>query len=311
MSHRFAFGPGGLLVVCMLFASGGVARAQASPAAASAAEGEEKARAHFRLGRAYYENGDFTQAAAEFEAAYKISQRAQLLYNIYLAYRDANDTRHSAEALRQYLQLEKEVENRGQLEARLAALDRSLAEDEAKPAPMAATAAPSPTSAAQNGTASPDNPPPIAASADIAPSQSMAQTVAIPADSRPAPDHTLPIVLMAAGGALVVGSVVTGVLTLKKRGDLATVETQCKKLGTCNMLSPERVAELDAKRSSGQTLAVVTDILLFGGLAVAATGAALFLFSPGRADERPEGQRASLSVACMPGACAGRLDLAF
>jgi hypothetical protein len=320
MSHRLAFGPVVLLVVCMLSTSSGVVRAQAAPAAATG-EGEEKARAHFRLGRAYYENGDFAQAAAEFESAYRISQRAQLLYNIYLAYRDANDTRHSAEALRQYLKLEKEVENRGQLEARLAALDRSLAEEQAKPvtAPAgAATAqAPAPLSAqdepptAQNGTLSgPATPPPTAARSDIDPSQSMARPVANPADSRPTPNHTLPIVLMASGGALVAGSVVTGLMVLGKRSDLAAAETQCKKLGTCDMLPAARVSELESKRSSGQTLAVVTDVLLFGGLAVAATGAALFLLSSG-GEARPEAQRASLSFACKPGACAGRIDLAF
>jgi hypothetical protein len=58
-------------------------------------------------------------------------------------------------------------------------------------------------------------------------------------------------------------------------------------------------------------LAVVTDVLLFGGLAIAATGAVLFLLSPGGREERPEAQRASLSFACKPGACAGRIDLAF
>src|ERR1700748_2588956 len=87
--------------------------AQAAPGAPSA-DDEEKARGHFRLGRAYYDNGDFAQAAIEFEAAYRISGKAALLYNIYLAYRDASDTRHAADALRKYLQLEQKIENRGQ-----------------------------------------------------------------------------------------------------------------------------------------------------------------------------------------------------
>ncbi|HKU44545.1 MAG TPA: tetratricopeptide repeat protein, partial [Polyangiales bacterium] len=108
-----------------------------------AAANEEAARAHFRLGRAHYDNGNFAQAAVEFEEAYRISQRAALLYNIYLAYRDANDTKNAAEALRKYLALEKNIENRGQLESRLAALDRSLVEN---PQPSAA-AAPAPTQA--------------------------------------------------------------------------------------------------------------------------------------------------------------------
>jgi tetratricopeptide (TPR) repeat protein len=117
----------------------------ATPSLTQAAEGEEQARAHFRLGRAYYENGDFGKAATEFESAFRISQRPGLLYNIYLAYRDASDVPHAAEALRKYLELEKEVENRGQLTARLAAMDRALAEEAAQSAAAAEAPAAAPS----------------------------------------------------------------------------------------------------------------------------------------------------------------------
>jgi tetratricopeptide (TPR) repeat protein len=120
MPIRYGLGLGLLLSFAL---SAAITHAQAAP---SAAETEEQARAHFRLGRAHYDNGNFAQAAVEFEEAYRISQRAALLYNIYLAYRDANDTRNAAEALRKYLALEQNIENRGQLESRLAALDKSL-----------------------------------------------------------------------------------------------------------------------------------------------------------------------------------------
>lgn len=304
MSHRFAFGLGVLLAVCMLSASTDI-RAQAAGPSAAPSEGEEKARARFRLGRAYYDNGDFAQAAVEFEAAYRISQRAALLYNIYLAYRDASDMRHAAEALRKYLALEKEIENRGQLEARLAALDRTLAEEEAKPEPTPAAPAPAP---AQDAIPQADLGPQPTAAPELSPTQAAAQPVAIPAEARPSTNQTLPVVLMASGGALLAGALVTGLITLGKRSDLADAEAQCEKLGTCNMLPVARARELESTRSSGQTLAVVTDILLFGGLAVAATGAVLFFLNSG-GPERPETQRAGF--ACAPGACAGRLNLEF
>ena len=61
---------------------------------------------------------------------------------------------------------------------------------------------------------------------------------------------------------------------------------------------------------SGKTLAVVTDVLLFGGLATAAVGGLLlFLKKPKRdaaADEKPQAQ-----FACTRGGCAAGVALRF
>src|ERR1700755_2827158 len=91
MRLRYGFSVLGLASILVL--SPALSYAQSGP---SDADAEEQARAHFRLARAYYDNGDFAQAGIEFEEAYRISQRAALLYNIYLAHRDANDTRKAA-----------------------------------------------------------------------------------------------------------------------------------------------------------------------------------------------------------------------
>jgi len=268
-------------------------------------ENEEKARAHFRLGRAYYDNGDFAKAAVEFEAAYAISQRAALLYNIYLAYRDANDTRNAAEALRKYLQLESKVENRGQLESRLAALERSLKENPPPPvaaaapsAPAAAPAAPAPQPKAAEA------PPPDMVAGEPSPALTHPEPVAAKGK---ADNQLLPIILMGAGGALVVGSVVTGIMTLGKRGALSDAQDQCKKAGNCQSLTPERYAQLEDDKSAGKTLAVVTDVLLFGGLAAGGTGLVLFLLNRGH--ETPSSTTANL--ACAPGACVANVHGQF
>jgi tetratricopeptide (TPR) repeat protein len=304
-----------LIALCLTATGVRVARAQAAQAPGAGAAGaisadaEEKARAHFRLGRAHYDNGDFAQAAVEFESAYRISQRAALLYNIYLAYRDASDTRHAAEALRKYLQLEQKVENRGQLESRLAALDRSLADGTA-PAPTQTAAAP-----LQPAAATPSQPsslqPSAAATAPateaVAPVQATASTELDTAPSRPLP--ILPIVLMGTGGAMMAGSIITGVMTLGKKSDLSDAQAECTKLGNCQSLTTERVAELKAAQNSGKTLALVTDILLFGGLAVAGTGAVLFFLRPGSQERAPAATSAAL--ACAPGACMGTLRTQF
>jgi tetratricopeptide (TPR) repeat protein len=284
------------------------AAAQAAPPAPTP-EDEEKARGHFRLGRAHYDNGDFAEAAVEFESAYRISQRSALLYNIYLAYRDANDTRHAADALKKYLQLEAKVENRGQLESRLAALERSLKEGPAAgptPAPaIAATAvaaAPQPSAAAQASATQP-----MAANEVSAPDQASAP--ASESSGSSGPNQLLPIVLMSTGGAMIVGSVITGVMTLGKHSTVSDAYDACTKANDCQSLPPARVAELESASSSGKTLAIVTDILLFGGLAVAGTGTVLFLLNNGKSEHAPSATTAS--IACAPGACVGALRTRF
>jgi tetratricopeptide (TPR) repeat protein len=308
---HFAARIGTTLLALWLGTASLAAHAQATPAAdptANATEAEEKARAHFRLGRAHYDNGDFAQAAVEFESAYRISQRAALLYNIYLAYRDANDTRHAADALRKYLQLEQKVENRGQLESRLAALDRSLADGSA-PTPSATAA-----TAAQPKAADPSQPAglqpaaaPLSPTEAAAPSAATASAASSSAPSRPLP--LLPIILMGTGGAMIVGSVITGVMTLGKKSELSDAQDSCTKLGNCQSLTPSRLAELKAAQSSGKTLALVTDILLFGGVAVAGTGAVLFFLRPGSTQE--PAAPPSVALACAPGACMGTLRAQF
>jgi tetratricopeptide (TPR) repeat protein len=294
MPIRSAFGLGVLLAVVL---SAAITRAQATP---SAAETEEQARAHFRLGRAHYDNGNFAQAAVEFEEAYRISQRAALLYNIYLAYRDANDTRNAAEALRKYLALEKNIENRGQLESRLAALDKSL-KDNPSP-PVATSASPAgPTTPAES--AQPLAPAP--AEADTTPAPGAAVAASEPA-ARPFP--VLPVVLMGTGGVMAVTSIITGIMANGKSGEWADAREACEDAGDCNALSSARVQELEDIKSSGQTLAVVTDILLFGGLAVAGTGVVLFLLDQGASEKAPA---TTAGLACVPGACGAKLRTTF
>jgi tetratricopeptide (TPR) repeat protein len=284
------------------------AHAQSEPSEAD----EEQARAHFRLGRAHYDNGEFSDAAGEFESAYRISKRPALLYNLYLAYRDANDLPHAADALRHYLELEKKIENRGQLEARLAALDRSLAQTHAESQQTAAPVTTQPSvSASATPVPSPEVLTPPRAAESVAP--------APPAPARPnstnvvgysaRPNQTLPIVLAVTGGAMVVASVVTGMVTLGKKSDLSKAQADCQRAHDCNALSPAKVSDLESKKSSGQTFAVLTDVLLFGGLAVAATGAVMFLLNRGSAERNDAAS--GLAIACAPGGCAASWRATF
>ena len=46
-----------------------------------------EARQHFMIGKTLYDAGRFQQAAEEFDSAYQLSKRPQLLYNVYVAHR--------------------------------------------------------------------------------------------------------------------------------------------------------------------------------------------------------------------------------
>jgi tetratricopeptide (TPR) repeat protein len=268
-----------LLCLCGQLPSGRVS-AQARPAS-PAASTEVQAREAFERGRIHYDNGEFAKASVAFEEAYKLSGREGLLYNLYLAYRDANEQEKAAEALRQYLARVEVIENRAQLEARLKALDEGIAQ---RKAAEAAEAAERERAAAAAAAA------PVAA-ASQAPGQA----------AEPAPGRwwLVPVTVMSAGGALMLGSIATGVMANNKAKEL---EDGCDG----NMCT----SDLKSTADSGKTLAVVTDVLLFGGLATAAVGGVLLLLKKpkkdARADSAPEAH-----FACTRAGCAGGVSLRF
>ena len=96
-----------------------------------AQDDEDIARTHFEAATAYYERGDFEEAIREFQRAYDLSSRPQLLHNIYLAYRDLQDGANAAAFLRRYLEEAEDIDNRALLERRLHELEASR-EDEAE-----------------------------------------------------------------------------------------------------------------------------------------------------------------------------------
>ena len=274
------------------------AQAQAKPAAqakptisakpaAAAASPENQAREAFERGRIHYDNGDFARAAAAFEEAYKLSGREGLLYNLYLSYRDANQQEKAAEALRQYLAKVEVIENRAQLESRLKALDAGIAQRKAAEAKEAEDRAHAAQRHAEQEQA-------LAAQR----AAHDAQTAA-PVDEKKKWWLT-PVIVMGAGGALMVGSLATGLISTSKANDL---EEQCPSGKNCD---PALKSEAD----SGRTLAVVTDVLLFGGLATAAVGGVLLLL------KKPKKQRAlqdspRANVSCSRVGCAGSVSLRF
>lgn len=114
----------GSLMLAMIGLACGPASGLAQPRSA-----DEQARERFEAGRAHYDAGRFSEALVEFEAALELSGRATLLYNIYLCRIDLGDIDRAADALRRYLATaEIEADERPSLQARLAALERRIAE---------------------------------------------------------------------------------------------------------------------------------------------------------------------------------------
>ena len=149
---------------------------------------DEEARQHFQLGRTFYDSGRFQQAVEEFQAAYKLSGRPQLLYNVYVAERDAGQLQNAVDALRGYLEKVPDAPDRVNLKARLESLEaqaRRQTEQEALTKQVAEKPA--------------------------------AQT---PATRTEIKHSVVPWVLTGTGAALLVGSVATGVMAKGKANDL-------------------------------------------------------------------------------------------
>jgi tetratricopeptide (TPR) repeat protein len=267
--------------IAMLGAAGAHAQTAAAPDGADGARVEEIARQHFQLGRAQYESGQFREAAASFERAHELSKREVLWYNIYLAYRDAGDNAKAAEALRNYLTGVEQMDNRAHLEARLASLDRLVQEEQAREEQARAA------EAAGRG-------------AEPAQSAEPAATSDQPAEPPPADESPsiVPYVLLGVGGAMMIGGVVTGLMASSKHSEL---EEQCPN-NPCD-------ASLQDLADEGQTLALTADVLLFGGIAVAATGGVLWFLNRNASSDGE--QPVAAAVGCGPRGCAGRVRVAF
>jgi len=134
---------GALLSFTLALATAGLsAGAQPAPVNTVSAEADRAAREHFTLGRDAFSNGDFAAAVREFTAAYELSGRPQLLYNIGTAYERLHDWEHANDALTRYLQRVPEANDRAEVQARLNVIQVELqhqAEARQAPAPETAT----------------------------------------------------------------------------------------------------------------------------------------------------------------------------
>ena len=279
------------------------------PAVASAqSEQDSDARRRFRIAQAHYDNGEFEEAAAGFEEAYRLSGRPQLLYNTYIAYRDAQNLAQAVSALRRYLEQVPDAPDRDQLSSRLermqAALERQggsvtppVEPDAGDPPPVDPGPDPGDSGDTGTGTGVPDD----TGTGDDGSVGGEVGVGAGPADEGGGGALPIPAIIVGgAGVALVIGGVITGLMASSAQSEL---EDGCPSRMGCD-------PSLEDTQSSGETLALVTDILLFGGLAAVGTGVAL-LFVMGGDEEPAQAGEPVASVGCGPGGCSGSVSMSF
>src|SRR5581483_50191 len=82
----------------------------------------ELAKAHYSTGQLYYQRGRYPDAAREFEEAYRLSKKPELLYNMGKAYDGVGDQERALKAYRRWLEEVKESPDRAEVAGRVEAL---------------------------------------------------------------------------------------------------------------------------------------------------------------------------------------------
>lgn len=288
------------LIVAIGLGWGGLAHAQdgdgggTRPNAAEAMQGggmtedrqldDARAREHFQIATRYYDEGRFREAAAQFEEAFQLSRRGELLYNAYIAYRDAHEPEEAARTLEMYLDNTPDAPDRVNLQARLEELRRAVAEEQQSAEDLERANA--------------------AAEAE----RQRAEAEAARAAEAEAQPEVWPWIILGVGAAAAIAGGIVGGLALS---DSSAILDTCGENGFCRVSSAENLNEM---RDGAKNLALAADIMLFGGGAIALTGLILGLTVGlgGGGDDSDDGDAdVEASAQCGPGYCGAQLRGTF
>lgn len=241
------------------------------PTPGKAQSREARARAHFEAGRVYVEAKDYEPALAEFKAAYALSPRPVLLFNIGLAAENAGKPAEAAEAYDAFVASGESGENEAALRQRVTELRAEAAAQarkaEADAAVAAAAAAPAVDGPGQTE-AVPDS--------TSEPSAVDSEPVVEAEPVEGGPPAWLPWVVVGGGGALAVtGAVLLGV----GLGDVSAVE---------DAHSGTRWGEVSDQNDRAPTLTGLGIALLGVGAATAVSGLMWWSLSSGEASDGSE-----------------------
>src|SRR2546430_1452293 len=106
------------------------------PRAAPAPGDNEAAKAHFLAGSAYYEQANYADAVKEFNEAYRLSKRTDLLYNIAVCYERLDDYDNAIATLQKYLTDRPDAKDRVTIESRIANMTKQRDARRANPQPQ-------------------------------------------------------------------------------------------------------------------------------------------------------------------------------
>lgn len=244
----------------------------------ASADVDQEARAIFDAGAIAYEAGRYENALANFEHAYELSHRPELLYNIGLTAEHLRRDDRAVAAYEQYLAELPNGANRAAVESRLAVLRQAVAEREETERRLreAQAAAVATTTSAATAAASGGDATNAAPTADAASDST---------DGR----STVRLVLLSSGAALLTGAAATGVWWAMSGHELDRCQSADPATSVCLNES-----SLESRRNAALGTTLATGVV---GAALFVTGLVL----PKRDDRR---------VACVPvGAgigCAGR-----
>lgn len=223
---------------------------------------DEAARSHFRVGQLLYSEGRFADAAREFEQAYFLANRTQLLYNAYISYRDANDIEHAIITLDEYLRREPNLEDRVALQARLDSMRATYESQLSQQSNVAEERARLEQERAQF-------------EHDAAEARARAEAAEREVARQRSP---VPWVVGGAGLALLAGS---GVSAIIANNAISSAEADCPD----HVCPRDRNLDLDETRASIRRPALATDVLLGVGGATLVTGVVLLIVQRSGGDD--------------------------
>jgi tetratricopeptide (TPR) repeat protein len=222
------------------------------PGVASAQDSnkDELARSHFESGAAYLQQSDLDSALREFENAYRLSPRPEILLNIATVHERTGDLPAAVSALERYLESAPEGKHAGTVQVRIENLNKRIDEGSQKPEAEPAPAAP------QSEAVAPAPPKPAPTPVEPAPA----------AEQSPVTNRLPAYLLLGGAGVAAIAATVTGLLANSEYEDLANT---CKPNCT------------DSEVSKSKNLALTSTVLTAVGVVAAGVGVALlFTASP-------------------------------
>ncbi|MEO7328820.1 MAG: PEGA domain-containing protein [Minicystis sp.] len=314
MKTRLAF----LGLATALFASRAALAQQPAtpPASPPAADASDESKTHFQRGVQLFRENDFRSALVEFRRAQEMSKSYKVLYNIGQTEYELQDYAGALRSFQRYLEgggAEIEATRRTQVEDDLKKLAARVARVEIKSnaggaevlvddlvvgktplkEPVLVSIGRRKVTLQKAGVASPPHFVDLAGGDSVSVTVDLADASAVKPVPAPtpiapppaaAPSRTGLWIGVGVSGALVAGTVITGVLALGARSD---AETQ---LGTFGV----KAADVSAARTKMKNLALVTDIL--GGASIAMIGVTVVLGVTGGNGDAPAPKTATIGV---------------